>query len=82
VEHPVLDVPSPKVQLQETAPTPPLILAEKLLGAPTSFGFGLAVIDGTARAATTVTDFELVAICDGEDESVAVTLTLNVPLVL
>jgi len=75
-------VPSPKIQLQETAPTPPLILAEKLLEAPASFGLGLAVIDGMAKAATAVMDFELVAIWDGEDESVAVTMTLNVPLVL
>jgi hypothetical protein len=75
-------VPSPKVQLQEIAPTPPLMLAEKLLGEPASLGFGLAVIDDTAKAATTVMDFELVAISEGVDESAAVTLTLKIPLAL
>jgi hypothetical protein len=58
------------------------MLAEKLLGTPASFGFGLAVADATVKAATTVMDFELVAIWGGEDESVAVTLMLKVPLVL
>ncbi len=58
------------------------MLAEKLLGEPASFGFGLAAIDGTAKAATTVMDFELVAISEGEDESVAVTLMLKAPLAL
>ena len=68
--------------MQETPPTPPLVLAEMLLGAPASFGFGLAIADGTVRAATTVIDLELVAIWGSEDESVAVTVILKVPLVL
>ena len=68
--------------MQETPPTPPLVLAEKLLGTPASFGFGLAIADGTVRAATTVIDLELVAIWGSEDESVAVTVILKVPLVL
>jgi len=59
-----------------------LVLAEKLLGTPASFGFGLAIADSTVRAATTVIDLEPVAIWGSEDESVAVTVILKVPLVL
>jgi len=59
-----------------------LVLVEKLLGTPASFGFGLAVADGTVRAATTVIDLELVVIWGSEEESVAVTVILKVPLVL
>jgi len=59
-----------------------LVLAEKLLGTPASFGFGLATADGTVRAATTVIDLELVAIWGSEDESVAVNIIKKLQLVL
>jgi hypothetical protein len=70
-------IPSPKAQLQETAPTPPEVVAAKLTEEPTSVVVGVAVVVATANLALTVTDTLPVAVT--ARASVAVTVAVNGP---
>jgi hypothetical protein len=78
VRHPVTDDPSPKVQLQETGETPPVIDVVNLTAVPT-VGVGLALVV-TDSLGLTVTDTVLITLT--LRLSVAVTVALNVPLVV
>jgi hypothetical protein len=78
VRHPATDDPSPKVQLQETGETPPVIDAVKLTAVPTvGLGPTLAV---TVSLGLIVTETALTTVIPRL--SVAVTVALNVPLVM
>src|SRR5437660_1115747 len=77
-EVPVPDVPSPKFQVTEYGGVPPLVVALNVTGV---FAIGLAgrnvkLVD-RGGGAETVTVLELTAFCDGEDESVAVSVTVK-----
>jgi hypothetical protein len=75
VEQPVPVKPSPKAQLQVTAPTPPEVVAAKLTDEPTSVVLGVAVVEVTAKPTLTVTDTLPVAVT--ARASRAVTVAVN-----
>lgn len=71
-------VPSPKFQVTEYGGVPPLVAAVKVTG---EFTIGVAgrnvkLVD-RGGGAVTVTPLELVAVCDGDDESFAVSVTVK-----
>jgi hypothetical protein len=75
--HTLAVTPSPKAQLQDATPTPPVLDAVKLTGVPTSVGFGLAA-EATASFTFTVTPTLDVAVLPAE--SVTVNVALNGPV--
>jgi hypothetical protein len=78
MELPVPDVPSPKFQVIEYGGVPPTVVAVNVTG---MFTIGLAgrnvkPVDG-GGGKFTATVLELAAVCDGDEESVAVSDTVN-----
>ena len=70
------DVPSPKFQVTEYGGVPPLVVAVKVTG---EFTIGVAgrnvkLVEGGGGAEMAIV-WELTAFCDGEEESVAVSVT-------
>ncbi len=68
--------PSPKLQLQVTLPTPPVVLAVKIVETPGSEGLGVEAAEETTNAGATIMLWELVAV---EPEDVTVSLTVKAP---
>ena len=77
MEHPVPNVPSPKLQLHVSVPVPPDAVVEKLTGWPLNCGLGDPVGVVTVGSALTVTRTLLDAL--PPTESVAVTVAVNDP---
>ncbi len=78
MELPVPDVPSPKFQVIEYGGVPPIVVAVNVTG---MFTIGLAgrnvkPVEGGGGVEMAIV-LELVACCDGEDESVAVSVTVK-----
>ena len=75
---PVADPPSPKVHAVEYGAVPPVVV---LVNVTSEFTAGLVGLDvklvDNGGGGDTVTVLELVAVWDGEDESVAVSVTVN-----
>ena len=72
------DVPSPKFQVTEYGGVPPLVVAVNVTG---EFTIGVAgrnvkLVEGGGGAEMIIV-WELTAFCDGEDESVAVSVTVK-----
>jgi len=78
-EHVLAVPPSPKVHVQVSAPTPPVVGEVNPSATPTSIGFGIATAV-TVNFALTITETLDDAVLP--DESVTVTAALNVPVEL
>ncbi len=76
---PVPVVPSPKFQVTVYGDVPPVVTAVKATGVLTrgADGRNVKLVDN-GGGGDTVTVLELVAVWDGEDESVAVSVTVKV----
>ena len=77
-EVPVPDVPSPKFQVTEYGGVPPLVVAVNVTGV---FTIGLAgrnvkLVEGGGGAEMVIV-WELTVFWEGEEESVAVSVTVN-----
>ena len=78
-EVPVADPPSPKVHAIEYGAAPPAVVLVNVTGEFTVgfVGVDVKLVEG-GGGKEVVTVFELVVVCDGEDESVAVSVTVKV----
>ena len=76
---PVADPPSPKVHAIEYGAVPPDVVLVKVTGEFTRglVGLDVKLVEG-GGGVEVVTGFELVVVCDGEEESVAVSVTVKV----
>ena len=76
---PVADPPSPKVQVIEYGEVPPVVVLANVTGESTRGLVGpyVKLVEG-GGGVEVVTVFELVVVCDGEEESVAVSVTVKV----
>jgi len=76
---PVADAPSPKVHVIEYGAVPPVVVLAKVTGEFTWGLVGLEVklVEG-GGGVDVVTVFELAVVFDGEEESVAVSVTVKV----
>ena len=76
---PVADPPSPKVHEIVYGAVPPVVVLVNVTG---EFTIGLVGLDAKlvegGGGVEVVTVFELVVVCDGDDESVAVSVTVKV----
>ena len=77
-ELPVPDAPSPKFHVTEYGEVSPEVVAINVTGEFTTgvAGRNVKLVD-RGGGAVTVTVLELVAVCDGDDESVAVSVTVK-----
>lgn len=78
IEVPVPVEPSPKFQAIVYGDAPPVVVAVNTSGVLTSGAEGrkVKVVD-RGGGGDTVTDLELVAVCDGDDESDPVSVTVK-----
>ena len=76
---PVADPPSPKVQVIEYGALPPVVVLVRVTGEFTRglVGLNVKLVEG-GGGVEVVTGFELVVVCDGEEESIAVSVTVKV----
>jgi hypothetical protein len=78
VEAPVPDDPSPKFHVTEYGAVPPVVIAVNVTGVFTIglAGWNVKLVEG-GGGIEIVTVLELVTVCDGVAESVAVSITVN-----
>jgi hypothetical protein len=76
---PVADTPSPNAHVIEYGAVPPVVVLVNVTGEFTVGFVGLDVklVEG-GGGVEVVTVFELVVVCDGEEESIAISVTVKV----
>ena len=76
---PDADPPSPKVHVVEYGAVPPVVVLVNVTGEYTAglIGLDVKLVEG-GGGVEVVTVFELVVVCDGEEESVVVSVTVKV----